>query len=116
MSNSASFALPVSLCERNPEFTVYPVPVHESNIDLPVLRQKTTDVPHVCPVNPVTETIYELPAFLVSVKRPDSESSVSSDSVRRFDVKPFVSLISFIVKLLRGNTNPFTVSFPVTLM
>ncbi len=58
------------------------------------MRQETIDAPHVCSVNPVTETIYELPVFLVSVKRPDSESSVSSDSVSRFDVKPFVSLIS----------------------
>ncbi len=32
--------------------------------------------------------------FLLSVKRPDSESSFSSDSVSRFDVKLFVGLIS----------------------
>ncbi len=45
--------------------------------------------------NPVTttETIYELPAFLVSVKL-DSEPTVSSDSVSKSDVKPIVSPIS----------------------
>ncbi len=70
VSNSESFVLPVSVCVRNPEFTV-------------------------CPVNPVTttETIYELPAFLVSVKL-DSEPTVSSDSVSKSDVKPIVSPIS----------------------
>ncbi len=103
VSNSESFVLPVSVCECfhvniscNPELTVCPVPVHESNIELPVLHQETINAPHVCPVNPVTatETIYELPAFLVSVKKPDSEPSVSSDSVSRSDVKPFVSPIS----------------------
>ncbi len=96
VSNSASFVLPVSVCECNPELTICPVPVHEFIFDLPVLRQETIDATHVCPINPVTatETIYELPAFLVSVKKPDSESSVSSDSVSRSDVKPFVRLIS----------------------
>ncbi len=70
VSNSESFVLPVSVCVRNPEFTV-------------------------CPVNPVTttETIYELPAFLVSVKL-DSEPTVSSDSVSKSDVKPILSPIS----------------------
>ncbi len=70
VSNSESFVLPVSVCVRNPELTV-------------------------CPVNPVTttEAIYELPAFLVSVKL-DSEPTVSSDSVSKSDVKPIVSPIS----------------------
>ncbi len=70
VSNSESFVLPVSVCVSNPELTV-------------------------CPVNPVTttETIYELPAFLVSVKL-DSEPTVSSDSVSKSDVKPIVSPIS----------------------
>ncbi len=70
VSNSELFVLPVSVCVRNPEFTV-------------------------CPVNPVTttETIYELPAFLVSVKL-DSKPTVSSDSVSKSDVKPIVSPIS----------------------
>ncbi len=70
VSNSESFVLPVSVCVRNTELTV-------------------------CPVNPVTttETIYELPAFLVSVKL-DSEPTVSSDSVSKSDVKPIVSPIS----------------------
>ncbi len=56
VSNSASFALLVSVCECNPELTVCPVPVHESNIELLVLRQETINAPHVCPVNPVTAT------------------------------------------------------------